>query len=302
MEAMRLLNISFVVVLLVLAAACGSKSGSGTDAAGTGVDGTGTGGDSWLGGPCTPGEPNCITGDGGSWTCNPVQCAGKTLECNDCIDNDMDGESDAHDRECLGPCDNTEGPGLESGVGGTGGNSCKVDCYFDFGNGPGNDNCLWDHRCDTFEPEAAICSYDSSLVGTNDCPATQDPVCAQVCMPFTPNGCDCFGCCTMPNAGPGGVGSRDVWIGALDENNSNTPTCTFADIADPVKCPTCTPVANCYNACDPCEVCIGAPLPDPSCTGGMQCASGYQPCGLPGQAECAGGSYCVSGCCQAVLL
>ena len=98
---MRLARIAIIVVV----AACGSKSGSGSDAAGTGGDGAGgdgAGGDSWYGGPCNPGEPNCITGDGGSWTCIPATCAGKTLECNDCIDNDVDGETDSHDRECLG--------------------------------------------------------------------------------------------------------------------------------------------------------------------------------------------------------
>jgi hypothetical protein len=118
-------------------------------------------------------------------------------------------------------------------------------------------------------------------------------------MPFTPNGCDCFGCCTFQNAGPGGVGPRDVWIGAMDEDNNST--CTLADVADPVKCPSCTPVSNCHNPCEQCEVCIGQ-IPDPTCSGGMQCPTGYQPCGLTGQAECPEGSYCVTGCCQAVIL
>jgi hypothetical protein len=49
-------------------------------------------------------------------------------------------------------------------------------------------------------------------------------------------------------------------------------------------------------------VCFGSPPPGPDCMGGMQCADGYQPCGLAGQAECPMGSYCVTGCCQAVLL
>jgi len=151
-----------------------------------------------------------------------------------------------------------------------------------------------------FEPELPKCAYDSSTVGTKDCPATQDPICAQVCMPFTPNGCDCFGCCTFDGAGPGGVGTRDVWIGALD--SSNNSTCTLATLSDPAKCPTCTPVANCYNPCDMCEVCVGGGLPDPSCEPSMQCPQGYQACGLAGQAECPMGSYCVTGCCQAVIL
>ncbi len=280
-----------VAVVLAFCVGCGS-SGSGNNDANAGVDGDGGGGDSGI-----PGV--VITGDGGTWTCTPVLCAGKSLECNDCIDNDGDGESDSRDPECLGPCDNTEGPGLESGVGGTSANSCGVDCYFDFGNGPGNDNCMWDHRCDPLQPELPTCGYDASMVGTKSCPPTQVQLCAQVCMPFTPNGCDCFGCCTLQNAGPGGVGPRDVWIGAMASNQS---TCTLADRADGTKCPSCTKVDNCSNPCNACEVCVGSPPPGPNCTGGMQCAAGYQACGLPGQADCASGSYCVTGCCQAVFL
>jgi hypothetical protein len=276
-----------LAAVFLLAAACGSNSGSGGDANGSG-----------SGGP-DGNTTVTIMDDSGTWSCTLVQCAGKSLECNDCVDNDVDGFVDSHDPECLGPCDNTEGPGLESGVGGTTGTSCGVDCYFDFGNGPGNDECMWDHRCDSLEPELPTCGYDASMVGTKDCPATQDPTCAEVCRPLTPNGCDCFGCCTFANAGPGGVGSRSVWIGAMD--SSNNSTCTLADVANEDKCPTCTPVANCYNQCDQCEVCIGS-TPDPSCDPSMQCPAGYQACGLAGQAECPAGSYCVTGCCQAVLL
>jgi hypothetical protein len=274
-----------LLVLLLVAACGGSNSGSDGDANGV-ITGDGGG--------------VVITGDGGAWTCYPVLCAGKSLECNDCIDNDMDGESDSHDPECLGPCDNTEGSGLESGVGGTSGTSCGVDCYFDFGNGPGNDECLWDHRCDSLEPEVPTCPYDSSMVGSKDCPATQDQTCADVCLPFTPNGCDCFGCCELSNAGPGGVGPRNVWIGAMD--NDKNSTCTLADRADPAKCPTCTPVTNCYNPCAQCEVCIGGHTPDPSCDPTQQCPTGYQACGLTGQPECPTDTYCVSGCCQSVVL
>jgi len=285
-------------VVIVLAAACGSNSGSNgggdIDAAGTGIDAA---------------PPSVeVTDTTGTFTCYLVTCAGHSLECNDCTDNDMDGLIDSHDPECLGPCDNTEGPGLESGVGGTTGNSCGVDCYFDFGNGPGNDDCLWDHRCDTLEPEVPTCPYESSRVGSKDCPAAQSQQCTDYCKPFTPNGCDCFGCCEFDNAGPGGVGRRYVWIGAMD--GSNNSTCTIADVADEAKCPSCTPVANCSNPCDTCEVCIGGHMPDPSCTGGGsgsgtppgQCAEGYQACGLAGQAECPNGAYCVTGCCQAVFL
>lgn len=262
-----------------------------------------------------------VTDDGGTtFVCYETICDGHLLECGDCVDNDGDGTTDWRDPECLGPCDNTEGPGLFSDVGGAMGNSCGVDCYFDFGNGPGNDDCLWDHRCDDLAPEADLCPYDATMVGSRSCPAEQSGQCADYCRPFTPNGCDCFGCCTFPalaGRGPGG-GDGYVWIGALNADNDST--CTLDGLTDTAACPPCTPVGNCLNDCGPCEVCIGRPMPPPECyppalpdgglpdaaTGydagpppGYQCETGLQPCGLPGQPDCAPTYYCVSGCCRA---
>lgn len=274
--------------------ACGDDGGGG----GGGGDGPVLDGPDPDGTPTdAPADGTLVSGDGGAWECHVTSCNNHLLQCGDCIDNDGDGEIDSHDRECLGPCDNTEGPALEPDVGGLGANSCQMDCFFDFGTGQGNDNCQWDHRCDPEVPEPGLCPYQPSRVGTADCPATQAPMCATVCGPMTPNGCDCFGCCAMPNAGPGGVGSRNVYIGALDSNNNGT--CTFADIADPVKCPTCTPVGNCFNPCDTCEVCIGAPPPGPECTPEQQCPGGQQACGQPDQPGCPAGTYCITGCCEA---
>lgn len=247
-----------------------------------------------------------ITPDGGaSYTCYPITCDNHLTECGDCLDNDGDGVIDDHDRECLGPCDNTEGPGLSAGVGGAGGNTCMLDCYFDYGNGPGNDKCTWDHRCDPLEPEGALCAYEASRVGTTSCPATQVTQCADLCKPLTPNGCDCFGCCTFPQLagqGPGGS-TAYVYIGALD--SSNVSTCTFDEILNTTKCPRCTPVGNCLNTCERCEVCIGKPTPPADCSmpdAGApvesQCPMGVTACGQPGQAACPSGSFCLSGCCR----
>lgn len=284
-----------------------------------------------------------ITEDGGNQVvCYPTKCAGKLLACGDCIDNDGDGKVDWRDPECLGPCDNTEGPGLESGVGGTTAASCGVDCYFDYGNGPGNDECNWDHRCDPLQPELPGCAYDKSLLGSKKCPATQDPLCAKVCGPMTPNGCDCFGCCTFPDlAGKGPNGTPGyVWIGAMDASNQST--CTLTTLTDPAKCPACTPVENCLNECGKCEICVGKPTLPPECfpkkdagvpvdanvpkteagipktdgpvptdgsvptkdggTPSAQCPGGEQPCGLPGQALCQQGFYCITGCCIRVII
>jgi hypothetical protein len=248
--------------------------------------------------------------------CRVATCLGRTLQCGDCKDNDGDRKIDALDPECLGPCDNTEGPALISGVGGVTGSTCHVDCYFDYGNGMGNDSCWWDHRCDPLEPEAPECSYRRSLVGGKFCPVPQDPACARYCMPLTPNGCDCFGCCTFPQLAGKGAGGTDafVWIGAKDASNAGT--CTLAALLNQTRCPRCTPVGNCYNPCGKCELCVGKTTLPPECykkpaprtDGGtttvdagvpptQQCPGGEQPCGLPGQAPCPRDYYCISGCC-----
>ena len=239
-----------------------------------------------------------ITEDGGAtYICHPTTCAGKLLACGDCQDNDGDGLVDFRDPECLGPCDNTEGPALISGVGGVTGATCGVDCYFDFGNGAGNDQCWWNHQCDTLEPEKSVgCPFDPKLAENDKkCPAEQVQACADSCIPYTPNGCDCFGCCTFPALAGKAAGGADqyVWIGARDPNDKTKGTCTFADIEDPTKCPPCTPIKNCLNPCGPCEVCIGRPVPPAECfkkppaaDGGSHLGdSGPRPDGAPKPAD-----------------
>jgi hypothetical protein len=152
---------------------------------------------------------------------------------------------------------------------------------------------------------------------------TQTQACMDYCGPLTPNGCDCFGCCELP------AGSGDfVWLGSEDGNGNGS--CTIADINDPTKCEPCLPVQACLNNCEYCEVCIGKPtIPEeclPGGTGGatsvgaggtgagsgvggtsvggaggtpsMQCPTGVQPCGQPGELPCSTQFYCITGCCQ----
>ena len=257
-----------------------------------------------------------IETDAGPVVCYRTICDGHELECGNCEDDDGDGHVDWMDPECLGPCDNTEGPALSAGIGGEAGGPCKADCYFDFGNGSGNDQCEWDHRCDPlavgpdFPPEGPNCAYDEDRVGTRDCPASQSDTCLDFCPRLTPNGCDCFGCCTFPELeghGPAG-GAGFVWIGHLDDDNAGT--CTFDDILDPDRCPPCTPVADCFNDCGRCEVCLGRPEPPADCfepagpdagPGDLRCELGIQTCGLPGDQPCPADFYCITGCCQAIL-
>ena len=310
----------FITVALgaaALAAACGddaSDAAAGTAGAGAGMGTAGGGADSGSGAG--------NGGDGGAGTTYssgvgepPTElayCGGKLYECGDLIDNDGDGFLDAQDVDCLGPCDNTEDSYYPDLPGMTGAD-CKVDCFWDNGNGSGNDDCYWDHLCDPLEvgpdfPPEQGCAYDpeAAKVAGFTCEEAyeqQSQQCYDYCRPLVPNGCDCFGCCELP-AGSG----EFVWLGSYDDDGVGT--CTLADIGDPTKCKPCTFVPGCGNPCDPCEVCIGKPDPGPECGGGTgggggaggggggsQCQEGVQPCGLEGQDPCAAGYYCITGCC-----
>ncbi|MBN2343483.1 MAG: hypothetical protein JXX29_04785 [Deltaproteobacteria bacterium] len=293
-----------------------SATGTGMDEDDTSVQGTDEGWQDGTDSTVVVGEGGelLVDGDGKQFVCYETQCDGRLLECGDCKDNDSDGMTDWRDPECLGPCDNTEGPALISDVGGVTGSTCHVDCYFDYGNGmgTGSDDCWWSHECDPLEPEGAVCEYNETLIGNPQfCPDEQTQLCTDVCVPFTPNGCDCFGCCTFPELEGLGTDGDDayVWIGAKDADNIGT--CTFADILDESKCPRCTPVANCLNECGYCEICIGKPELPADCYGDGddsdgtpddQCPTGIEPCTVSDVSPCDAGFYCVSGCCQPVTV
>ncbi|MEP7126055.1 MAG: hypothetical protein ABJE95_34300 [Byssovorax sp.] len=181
--------------------------------------------------------------------------------------------------------------------------------------------------------EGNKCAYDKNANtpgsgGTCDeLYATQSQACHDYCGPLTPNGCDCFGCCELP-AGKG----KYVWLGSEDANGNGS--CSLAVLDDPAKCQPCLPVQGCLNHCDPCELCIGKTTLPPECNpgtggsgstgagtastgsattgsattgsattgsgGGMQCDTGVQACGLPGQGPCPNNFYCITGCCQQI--
>lgn len=303
-----------ILISLIVAGACDCSDGEGstTDSGpGTGIDGgpvvTGDGG------PIVRQDGGItITEDGGAtFTCYVTVCDGHTTECGDCMDNDGDGRVDFRDQECLGPCDNSEGPQLTTGVGGEGGTSCNRDCYFDYGNGSGNDTCRWDTSCDENEPDHE-CSYEPGDLGGMRCPDTQTELCLDVCRPLTPNGCDCFGCCTFDAlAGRAEAdGGEWVWLGSghgLGPDGEGT--CSFDAIMDTEACRPCDPVADCFNDCGRCEVCLGRPMPPADCfetpdggTPAERCDPGVQPCGLEGDAECPMDFYCITGCCQSVII
>ena len=319
---------------LVPGVACnGSETTAGTGGAGgsttsQGGNGTGggnggaTGGTTNSGGTTSSGGGGSATGGSGGLAppTSQVQCSNKLYECGDLIDNDNDGLVDYQDPDCLGPCDNTEDSFYPDLPGGSGIN-CDLDCFWDTGNGH-DELCYWDHHCDPHSDLAnnAVanpqpdCSWNSNTQGSVDgqsfppspytCAqmyATQPQTCLDTCKPLTPNGCDCFGCCQL--------GGQYVWIGSVLDG-TNTGTCTLASIGSPTfleDCHPCVPVPGCDNTCELCELCIGKPTLPPECYGAggsggsggapQDCPLGQQPCGLPGQAPCAAGSYCITGCC-----
>ena len=196
----------------------------------------------------TPDSSTAGAGDGGA--CGGTRCGGRLYACDDCIDNDADGFVDLEDPDCLGPCQVAEdsffGPVSVQAQG-----RCAQDCYFDDDSGFGNDGCNWSHHCDgrsrapDYPPEGEECAYspDEPIQGTSgvSCQTAeieQSSVCLETCLPLTPPGCDCFGCCVLIGA------PTPIWIGS---NDGNVPTCSLSSIADRALCRPCTQVTSCLR-------------------------------------------------------
>ena len=180
---------------------------------------------------------------------NHPGCNGKIYQCADGKDNDADKLIDAMDPECTGPCDNDESS-LLLDIPGVNMDPCKQDCYWDQNSGGGNDKCEWTHKCDPENPGGNLkpkCVYDPTYT---KCPKAQVPQCIKFCLPLTPNGCDCFGCCYIYTNGK--PSKKPVFLGT-------GATCT---VKTPQNCNTCTQVKGCTNACGKCEICLGKKLSD----------------------------------------
>ena len=236
-------------------------------------------------------------------TCSPATCQGHVYQCGNCLDDDADCDIDGNDSNCFGPCSNNE-DGLDGDIPGQDNAPCKHDCYFDNNSGTGNDDCFWNHECDPLEPSATTCEYDANA-NTPGTPLScvqlevmQSPTCDAVCGPLTPNGCDCFGCCTVDLPG---IGPTEIFLGSKVDGDG-MPTCSVevfddANVLD--LCHPCSQVPACLNACDPCELCFGGPVDlPPECGGVQDCGVGGIVCGLPGQDPCPNGQACITGCCE----
>jgi hypothetical protein len=203
------------------------------------------------------------------------------------VDNDGDGRQDQGDFECISTCDDDEAS-FATGLPGDN-KDCKQDCFFDGNSGAGDDGCEWDIRCDpnrTPQNGYTECLYS----GTNACNGASPTVpqaCLDVCEPNVPNGCDCFGCCTVDFNGS----SIDIFLG--------DPTCS---VADPGSCEVCVKQTNCGNPCQPdlCEVCFGQDPSDlpPGCSE-PECPPGVESCTIDpdGVSNCGRNEFCQTGCC-----
>jgi hypothetical protein len=299
-----------LVLPLSLVWACGSSSEVGNDgntgatsssgaSAGSGTlnlggDGLALGGDGVGASSATGGSLN---GSGGTLNGTGGLDATGTTACSDGKDNDGDELIDGFDPECTGPADNDEGT-FATGIPGDNRDPKWQDCFFDGNSGAGDDDCRYATGCLTGELEP----------DDKDCTLTD--ACIKFCAPLTPNGCDCFGCCTVQM--PGG-----------DTVDILTATsCSLDQVDDEDACPRCVKSDDCGNTCGHCELCPGktvADLPEdcgPTGAGGAgtgtggtntgtggtgggpsyTCDGGEQVCG-PGLPTCALTTYCSQGCC-----
>jgi hypothetical protein len=210
-------------------------------------------------------------------------CGTDVLACSDGTDNDGDGLVDSDDPECTGACDDDEAS-FQTGIPGDN-VDCKQDCFFDGNSGQGDDGCVWSLRCDPENPgEASGCEFTD---GANcDNMVIQTEQCIDFCSQLVPNGCDCFGCCTIETPD----GDVNVYLGS-------GPDCSLSNLE---ACASCTPNEECGNPCEPdgCEVCFGTNEPAEGC-GEPECPEGQQPCVSDGEggSDCPEGWYCLTGCC-----
>jgi len=217
----------------------------------------------------------------GGGTCVPLQCDGALYACGDCMDNDGDGKVDGSDPECVSPCDDKEDT-FSTGLPGDNMDPCKQDCFFDGNSGGGPGDCAWNLACDPLGPGGDKCPYDPNQ---QNCPDQQTPECVMNCQ--VPNGCDCFGCCTVVVDGM----AYDIFLGDQD--------CSLADLD---KCEMCTPNVDCDDECHPeqCEVCFGQELPpecdNPTCDTGTPCTVDDM-----GASNCPPDQFCNTGCCALIV-
>jgi hypothetical protein len=178
--------------------------------------------------------------DAGQVLCGSAPCA-----CSNGIDDDKDGVSDLADPECVSSWDNDESS-FATGISGDNRDDACQDCFFDGNSGSGNDGCRLPTSCLTMG------NASSGHGSCNSCEQTAQ--CKNFCKAYTPNGCDCFGCCSVRLANGSNV---NVALGNGCNIDGNSVT----------GCTSCVPNDSCRNECGKCELCPGKTVADlpPEC-------------------------------------
>lgn len=252
----------------------GANAGEGTGEAGSSSGGMGS-----TGGTTSSGGSSATAGSGGSTTTLPPGV------CANGEDDDGDGLVDGFDPECTGEADNDEGT-FATGIPGDNRDPNWQDCFFDGNSGAGDDDCRYHTDC----------LYGELSQEDEACQLTD--ACVEFCASRTPNGCDCFGCCTV-------VDSEGTEVNVL-----TSATCSLSNVDDVEACPRCEKTDTCGNTCGRCELCLGKtaddlpedcdagepppdsgepPPPDYTCDGAEVCTA---------EVPCAAGYYCQQGCCM----
>jgi hypothetical protein len=317
MHMFRIISPSLVVLTLLAGGGCSSSDptfgevnpglGSEELRAGQGPSATATGGDA--------GVADAATNASGSMSLPPsvtlaptgiLLCGSAPCQCNNGIDDDGDGTVDGFDVECTGAIDDDEGS-FATGIPGDNRDPKWQDCFFDGNSGAGDDRCRYPTECLTGE------------LPQDDAACLVSQTCRNNCLPRTPNGCDCFGCCAIQL--PGG-GETHVTLSS---------SCSMEKIGDADACPPCTPSDSCANECGECELCPGktladlpasctpspvppaadpeptpsdpapsdpVPTPDPDAPVAPSCDAST-PCAA--QSDCDTGEFCSLGCCLTVI-
>jgi hypothetical protein len=222
-------------------------------------------------------------------------CGNSLCACNNGLDDDGDGTTDGFDVECTGGLDDDEGT-FATGIPGDNRDPKWQDCFFDGNSGHGDDGCRYPTGCLTGE----LAEDDAACEVTEQCRAN--------CLPLAPNGCDCFGCCSI---GLPGGGSVDIKLDA---------SCSLEKIGDTSACAPCSKSTECENSCDRCELCEGKtvadlpadctpppaaepPATDPPATDPPATDPPVDEDACDGQAACSAevpcsaGQFCSQGCC-----
>jgi hypothetical protein len=280
----------------LLVFACGGKEAGG-EAGDAGRGGESTAGESGSGasgaGATNAGAANggaTSSGNGGSGTAGAG--AVPLGVCANGEDDDGDGLIDGFDPECTGATDNDEGS-FATGIPGDNRDPKWQDCFFDGNSGAGDDGCRYHTDC----------LYGEVDQNNANCQLTEQ--CVDFCRELTPNGCDCFGCCTVQGADGSNV---DIML---------QPACSLDKVDDEDVCPRCTKTTACENTCGRCELCPGKTEedlpddctpdpPDPPPDGGTPpdpppsyTCEGSEVCSET--ILCPAGKYCQLGCCMVVV-